>query len=180
MIRADRITPDQLKEWLPEAKRGKPTKTGLHDLRWLTGGPADSARPRPRAYPFHVEVHLFYAAVVGDSDPADNHRCEEGQPAEPRRPFGDHQEGGQQEDHGGPQNDPSVTQLQPGHVGVRGLAVDEDRVRRKFDRQDLPGALCVAIDRCLARDAFRARSVPPRACGRRSPTRAAGCAAMVP
>jgi hypothetical protein len=39
VIRADRITPDQLKDWLPEAKRSKADKPGLHDLRWLTGGP---------------------------------------------------------------------------------------------------------------------------------------------
>lgn len=39
VIRADRLTPDQLKEWLPESKRPTGKKAGLLDLRWLTGGP---------------------------------------------------------------------------------------------------------------------------------------------
>ncbi|MDX2116333.1 MAG: hypothetical protein SFZ24_12040 [Planctomycetota bacterium] len=40
VIRADRITADQLKEWLGKERPVPPAKPGVHDLRWLAGGPA--------------------------------------------------------------------------------------------------------------------------------------------
>lgn len=40
VIRADRITREQLVEWLPAGSKPVPDKPGQHDLRWLTGGPA--------------------------------------------------------------------------------------------------------------------------------------------
>lgn len=39
VIRADRITPDQLTEWLGADKVPEKRAPGVHDVRWLTGGP---------------------------------------------------------------------------------------------------------------------------------------------
>lgn len=39
VIRADRVTREQLMEWLPKGRKVDANRSGLHDLRWLTGGP---------------------------------------------------------------------------------------------------------------------------------------------
>jgi hypothetical protein len=44
VIRADRVSPEQLAEWLPGGQKLALDKPGLHDLRWLTGGPAGKKR----------------------------------------------------------------------------------------------------------------------------------------
>lgn len=44
IIRADRITPEQLDEWLGKDRSVPRDKVGVHDVRWLTGGPL---KPKP-------------------------------------------------------------------------------------------------------------------------------------
>lgn len=46
IIRSDRVSPEQLAEWLPENKRAATKKPGMLDIRWLTGGPVSKKNRR--------------------------------------------------------------------------------------------------------------------------------------